>query len=76
MSSAGSDRLARSARARPMSASWYSVRGRITTGARGAAPGGVWLASSDDASSHVFARFSAYEGTLPAMASCQRYVQR
>jgi hypothetical protein len=34
------------------------------------------MAYIDDASSRVFARFDAYEGTLPAMDSFQRYVTR
>jgi transposase len=38
-------------------------------------PHGVLMASIDDASSRVFARFYAYEGTIPAMDSFQCYVQ-
>jgi transposase len=33
------------------------------------------MAYIDDASSRVFARFSVYEGTIPALDSFQRYVQ-
>jgi transposase-like protein len=36
----------------------------------------VLMAYIDDASSRVFARFYAYEGTIPAMDSFQRYVQQ
>jgi hypothetical protein len=39
-------------------------------------PGGVLMAYIDDASSEVFARLYAYEGTLPALDSFQRYAQR
>ena len=35
----------------------------------------VLMAYIDDASSRVFARFYAYEGTIPALDSFQRYVQ-
>jgi len=41
----------------------------------GRGPHGVLMAYIDDASSRVFARFYAYEGTIPAMDSFQRYVQ-
>jgi hypothetical protein len=44
---------------------WFEGRG----------PRCVLMAYIDDASSRVFARFYAYEGTLPAMDSFQRYVQ-
>jgi transposase len=40
----------------------------------GRGPCGVLMAYIDDASSRVYARFYAYEGTLPAMDSFQRYV--
>jgi transposase-like protein len=36
----------------------------------------VLMAYIDDASSRVFARFYAYEGTLPAMDSFQRYIRQ
>lgn len=36
----------------------------------------VLMAYIDDASSRVYARFYAYEGTIPAMDSFQRYVQQ
>lgn len=39
-------------------------------------PAGVLMAYIDDATSRVFARFYAYEGTRPAMDSFQRYVKR
>jgi transposase len=39
-------------------------------------PAGVLMAYIDDASSEVFARLYAYEGTLPALDSFQRYAQR
>ena len=42
----------------------------------GRSPACVLMAYIDDASSHVFARFYAYEGTIPAMDSFQRYVTR
>jgi transposase len=42
----------------------------------GRGPHGVLMAYIDDASSRVFARFYAYEGTIPAMDSFQRYVTR
>jgi transposase len=42
----------------------------------GRGPACVLMAYIDDASSHVFARFYASEGTIPAMDSFQRYVQR
>src|SRR5574341_1541819 len=42
----------------------------------GRGPHGVLMAYIDDASSRVFARFYAYEGTIPAMDSFQRYVRR
>jgi transposase len=45
---------------------WFEGRG----------PACVLMAYIDDASSHVVARFYAYEGTIPAMDSFQRYVQR
>jgi len=45
---------------------WFEERG----------PRCVLMASIDDASSRVFARFYDYEGTIPAMDSFQRYVQR
>jgi len=41
----------------------------------GRGPHGVLMAYIDDASSRVFARFYAYEGTIPAMDSFTRYVQ-
>jgi hypothetical protein len=44
---------------------WFEGRG----------PQCVLMAYIDDASSRVFARFYAYEGTIPAMDSFQRYVQ-
>jgi hypothetical protein len=40
----------------------------------GRGPHGVLMAYIDDASSRVSARFYAYEGTIPAMDSFQRYV--
>ncbi len=45
---------------------WFEGRG----------PRCVLMAYIDDASSRVFARFYAYEGTIPAMDSFQRYVMR
>jgi hypothetical protein len=39
-------------------------------------PAGVLMAYIDDASSDVFARLYAYEGTRPALDSFQRYAQR
>jgi hypothetical protein len=42
----------------------------------GRGPRCVLMAYIDDASSRVYARFYAYEGTIPAMDSFQRYVQR
>jgi hypothetical protein len=42
----------------------------------GRGPACVLMAYIDDASSRVFARFYAYEGTIPAMDSFQRYVTR
>jgi transposase-like protein len=45
---------------------WFEGRG----------PRCVLMAYIDDASSRVFARFYAYEGTLPAMDSFQRYVKQ
>ena len=45
---------------------WFEGRG----------PRCVLMAYIDDASSRVWARFYAYEGTLPAMDSFQRYVTR
>ncbi len=42
----------------------------------GRGPHGVLMAYIDDASSRVFARFYAYEGTIPAMDSFRRYIQR
>jgi len=45
---------------------WFEGRG----------PRCVLMAYIDDANSRVFARFYAYEGTLPAMDSFQRYVTR
>lgn len=39
-------------------------------------PGCVLMAYIDDASSRVFARFYAYEGTIPAMESFKRYMKR
>jgi len=45
---------------------WFEGRG----------PGCVLMAYIDDASSRVFARFYAYEGTLPALDSFQRYVRQ
>ena len=44
---------------------WFEGRG----------PRCVLMAYIDDANSRVFARFYAYEGTIPAMDSFQRYVQ-
>jgi hypothetical protein len=43
---------------------WFEGRG----------PRCVLMAYIDDASSRVFARFSEYEGTIPAMASVRRYL--
>ncbi|HEX9900684.1 MAG TPA: ISNCY family transposase [Candidatus Methylomirabilis sp.] len=40
----------------------------------GRGPHGVLMAYIDDASSRVYARFYAYEGTIPAMDSFRRYV--
>lgn len=45
---------------------WFEGRG----------PRCVLMAYIDDASSRVLARFYEYEGTIPAMDSFQRYVQR
>ena len=45
---------------------WFEGRG----------PRCVLMAYIDDASSRVYARFYAYEGTIPAMDSFQRYVQQ
>jgi hypothetical protein len=45
---------------------WFEGRG----------PRCVLMAYIDDASSRVYARFYAYEGTIPAMDSCTRYVQQ
>jgi transposase len=45
---------------------WLETRG----------PAGVLMAYIDDASSAVFARLYAYEGTRPALDSFQRYAQR
>lgn len=45
---------------------WLEARG----------PAGVLMAYIDDASSEVFARLYAYEGTRPALDSFQRYAQR
>lgn len=45
---------------------WFEGRG----------PRCVLMAYIDDASSRVFARFYAYEGTMPAMDSFRRYVTR
>jgi transposase len=45
---------------------WFEGRG----------PACVLMAYIDDASSRVFARFYAYEGTVPALDSFQRYVTR
>ncbi|MEK9141878.1 MAG: hypothetical protein AAB308_12575 [Nitrospirota bacterium] len=42
----------------------------------GRGPRGVRMASIDDASSRVSARFYPYEGTIPARDRCQRYVTR
>jgi hypothetical protein len=36
----------------------------------------VLMVDIDDASSRVYARFYAYEGTIPAMDSFQRYGQQ
>ena len=41
----------------------------------GRGPRAVLMAYIDDASSRVYARFYAYEGTIPAMDSFQRYIQ-
>jgi hypothetical protein len=43
-------------------------------GFEGRGPRCVLMAYIDDASSQVFARFYAYEGTIPALDSFQRYV--
>jgi hypothetical protein len=45
---------------------WFEARG----------PACVLMAYIDDASGRVYARFYAYEGTIPAMDSFQRYVRR
>ncbi len=45
---------------------WFEDRG----------PECVLMAYSDDASGRVYARFYAYEGTIPAMDSFKRYVRR
>ncbi|MBC7837797.1 MAG: ISNCY family transposase [Nitrospiraceae bacterium] len=45
---------------------WFEGRG----------PRCVLMAYIDDASSRVYARFSEYEGSIPAMDSFMRYVQR
>jgi hypothetical protein len=45
---------------------WFEDRG----------PDCVLMAYSDDASGRVYARFYAYEGTIPAMDSFKRYVKR
>ncbi len=45
---------------------WFEGRG----------PRCVLMAYIDDASSRVYARFYAYEGTIPALDSFQRYVRR
>lgn len=45
---------------------WFEDRG----------PKCVLMAYIDDASSRVYARFYAYEGTIPAMDSFKRYVKR
>lgn len=45
---------------------WFEGRG----------PRCVLMASIDDASSRVFARFHAYEGTIPAMDSFQCYIRQ
>ena len=42
----------------------------------GRGPRGVLMAYIDDASSRVYARFYEYEGTIPAMDSFRRYIQR
>ncbi len=42
----------------------------------GRGPRLVLMGYIDDATNHVFARFYAYEGTLPAMDSFARYVRR
>lgn len=42
----------------------------------GRGPRCVLMAYIDDASSRVYARFYAYEGTIPAMDSFTRYVTR
>lgn len=42
----------------------------------GRGPALVLMGYIDDATNHVFARFYDYEGTLPAMDSFTRYVQR
>jgi len=42
----------------------------------GRGPRGVLMAYIDDASSRISARFYAYEGTIPAMDRCTRYVTR
>jgi len=45
---------------------WFEARG----------PKCVLMAYIDDATGRVFARFDAYEGTIPAMDSFKRYVKR
>jgi hypothetical protein len=45
---------------------WFEDRGPVC----------VLMAYSDDASGRVYARFYAYEGTIPAMDSFKRYVKR
>jgi hypothetical protein len=45
-------------------------------GFEGRGPRCVLMAYIDDASSRVCARFYAYEGTIPALDSFERYVQR
>ena len=42
----------------------------------GRGPRGVLMAYIDDASSRVYARFYAYEGTVPALDSVSRYVKQ
>ena len=72
----GSARTGRGGNGKRMWGSWCSSMGRTMTGSRGAGPRCVLMAYIDDASSRVYARFYAYEGTIPAMDSFQRYVQQ
>jgi transposase len=45
---------------------WFEGRG----------PKCVLMAYIDDATGHAFARFYPYEGTVPALDSCKRYVEK